>query len=48
MIRTGVADVEAFPSIRVVGLELQPYDVSIRGDLGRNIFARECSECCWL
>lgn len=30
---TSVADVEAFSSVGVVGLKLQPHDVTVGGDL---------------
>lgn len=45
---TGVADVEAFPSVGVVGLEFQPHDVTVGGDLWGNVFSREGPKSCRL
>lgn len=38
---TGVADVEAFSSVGMIGLKLQSHDVSIGRDLRWNVFSRK-------
>lgn len=43
-IHTGVADIEAFSSVGMIGLEFQSHDVTVGSDLRRNVFSRECSK----
>lgn len=44
-IHTGVADIEAFSSVGMIGLKFQSHDVTVRSDLRRNVFSWERSKC---